>query len=228
MLISLVMRACEGCRRRKIKCDAATSNQWPCAACVRLKLHCVPPTVNYDRTHSNGGHLSGLERVLDFDNSSGSGEDDYHAQTSVPQYYDSMADPHGMQRRQGSFNDSIGAFHTPPYSESAPSLNDFSYQDMPGVHLRPEQSFHEPPSYTQSNGTLMPDGSTGSVWNNEQPSATELSDVLGELKINENGEGMSIKHQRVFFDGRETLIVCSSIYLSAEEEFGRGTSFGRI
>ncbi|KAL2263546.1 hypothetical protein VTK26DRAFT_6282 [Humicola hyalothermophila] len=38
-----VMRACEGCRRRKIKCDAATTNTWPCSACIRLKLHCVRP-----------------------------------------------------------------------------------------------------------------------------------------------------------------------------------------
>lgn len=42
-----VMRACEGCRRRKIKCDAATTNTWPCSACVRLKLHCVKPN-GYD------------------------------------------------------------------------------------------------------------------------------------------------------------------------------------
>ena len=46
------MRACEGCRRRKIKCDAATTNTWPCSACTRLKLHCVPPTFQYDRDHS--------------------------------------------------------------------------------------------------------------------------------------------------------------------------------
>ncbi len=41
------MRACEGCRRRKIKCDAATTNTWPCSACIRLKLHCVRPN-GYD------------------------------------------------------------------------------------------------------------------------------------------------------------------------------------
>ena len=193
MLIFIVMRACEGCRRRKIKCDAATSNQWPCAACVRLKLHCVPPTVNYDRTHSNGVHLSGLERVLDFDHSSGSGEDDYHAQTSLPQYFDSLATPQGTHPRQGSFNENLGAFHTPPYSDSAPSLNDYPYQDMPGVHLRPEQSFHEPTNYAQSNGTVIPDRSNAGCWNNEQLSATELSDVLGELKIHESGEGTSTR-----------------------------------
>lgn len=43
VLTDAVMRACEGCRRRKIKCDAATTNTWPCSACVRLKLHCVRP-----------------------------------------------------------------------------------------------------------------------------------------------------------------------------------------
>jgi hypothetical protein len=48
-----VMRACEGCRKRKIKCDAATTNTWPCSACVRLKLTCVRPN-GYD---DNGATL---------------------------------------------------------------------------------------------------------------------------------------------------------------------------
>ena len=39
------MRACEGCRRRKIKCDATTTNQWPCASCVRQK--CNQSEVDY-------------------------------------------------------------------------------------------------------------------------------------------------------------------------------------
>jgi len=47
------MRACEGCRRRKIKCDAATTNTWPCSACIRLKLSCVRPN-GYDE---NGATL---------------------------------------------------------------------------------------------------------------------------------------------------------------------------
>lgn len=66
------MRACDGCRRRKIKCDAATTNTWPCGgiacffrfsrasltnhgiACTRLKLTCIPPTVSYEKD-LNGG-----------------------------------------------------------------------------------------------------------------------------------------------------------------------------
>lgn len=42
------MRACGACRRRKIKCDAATTNTWPCAACVKQSLECVPPSSEND------------------------------------------------------------------------------------------------------------------------------------------------------------------------------------
>lgn len=42
------MRACEGCRKRKIKCDAATTNSWPCSACARLKIDCIPPSLSFD------------------------------------------------------------------------------------------------------------------------------------------------------------------------------------
>ena len=215
LLITTVMRACEGCRRRKIKCDAATSNQWPCAACVRLKLHCVPPTANYDRV-PNGGHLSGLERVLDFDASSGSGEDDYHAQTSVPQYYDSMSNPQDMDPPHGPYNDGMGAFHTPPYTERAPSLNGAFYDDVPRMQLPVEQSYQEPGSYAQMNGAQITAGQNGTVWNNEQPSAAELSDVLGELKINENGEGVLSGVTK----DMQSLILCSAIHLPAKEKLG--------
>ncbi|KAF2217891.1 hypothetical protein CERZMDRAFT_63994 [Cercospora zeae-maydis SCOH1-5] len=44
-----VMRACDGCRKRKIRCDGALQNgPWPCGACIRLKLKCVPPTLDQD------------------------------------------------------------------------------------------------------------------------------------------------------------------------------------
>lgn len=44
-----VMRACDGCRKRKIRCDGALQNgPWPCGACMRLKLKCTPPTLDLD------------------------------------------------------------------------------------------------------------------------------------------------------------------------------------
>src|SRR4051812_25480402 len=64
----IVMRACEGCRRRKIKCDAATTNSWPCAACTRLKLTCVPPTVNYDKDSTPGMHNFEVDTHNDYGN----------------------------------------------------------------------------------------------------------------------------------------------------------------
>jgi len=61
------MRACEGCRRRKIKCDAATTNSWPCAACTRLKLNCVPPTVSYEKDPTQPGvHTFELQRPNEY------------------------------------------------------------------------------------------------------------------------------------------------------------------
>lgn len=55
-----VMRACDGCRKRKIRCDGALQNgPWPCGACVRLKLKCVPPTLDQDEEQETPGGLPG-------------------------------------------------------------------------------------------------------------------------------------------------------------------------
>ncbi len=180
------MRACEGCRRRKIKCDAATTNAWPCAACVRLKLHCVPPTVNYDRTHAGSGHISGHERVLDFD-SSGSGEDEHGQHMNAPQVFE-LSNPQGpMHVPQTPYNDALGVFHTPPYSDRALSQHEFnSYEEV----LPMPTSFSNHTPYQTSAAPSMPPASGVAIWPDEQQPILELSDVLGELKIDENGIGM--------------------------------------
>lgn len=59
------MRACEGCRRRKIKCDAATTNTWPCSACTRLRLQCVPPTT-IDQDFSGADQLVDAQDVSSY------------------------------------------------------------------------------------------------------------------------------------------------------------------
>ena len=186
-LFTIVMRACEGCRRRKIKCDAATTNSWPCAACVRLKLHCVPPTVNYDRTPLHGTHPCGLEKVLDFDNSSGSGEDDYG---NRHMFDFSEAGDH-FSRTQVPYDGGLGgdAFHTPPYSDKTPSLNDYAFDDFSMPMHGSDPSYQENPFPVQHCHSFPPlNGSL--VWNGEHFSAAEMANVLGHLKIDENGEGM--------------------------------------
>lgn len=181
----LVMRACEGCRRRKIKCDAATTNQWPCAACVRLKLHCVPPTVNYDRVHHGGNHPSGLERVLDFDNSGGSSDEEYGLQSGAPTFELPNSGSH-MHIPPANYSAGLVSYSTPPYSDGI-MPHDFSYDDISSMPLPvPQQSFNHNEFNPPPSASLPPaDGS----WNGEQYPVTELSDVLGELKIHENGVG---------------------------------------
>lgn len=176
------MRACEGCRRRKIKCDAATTNAWPCAACVRLKLNCVPPTINYDRTHAPATHISGLERVLDFDASSHSGDEDLSHQLRMSQVFE-LEDHGTLNSHQGVYDD---VFHTPPYSEGSLSNPEYPYDD---VHNIPQSSYQDHSSFNQSSSSTFNASNEGS-WTSEQYTAADLSSVLGKLKIDEDGIGM--------------------------------------
>ncbi|KJX96151.1 C6 finger domain-containing protein [Zymoseptoria brevis] len=58
-----VMRACDGCRKRKIRCDGALQNgPWPCGACVRLKLKCVPPTLDQDDDQQTASSTAGTQQ----------------------------------------------------------------------------------------------------------------------------------------------------------------------
>ncbi len=116
---SIVMRACDGCRRRKIKCDTATTNIWPCTACVRLKLHCVPPTLSYDRTYTGNDNLSELERVSNIDDSSDSGENVHGQHMNATQIF--MLENFQGQRHvsQIPYNDALAVVHTTSYPSKA-------------------------------------------------------------------------------------------------------------
>lgn len=151
--------------------------------------------MSYDRNQAIGGHLSGLERVLDFDTVNDSGDDDFHNPSDIPQFYD-LPNPHDqLQANQGSYSDNIGAFQTPPYSERAPSLNEYStYDDMSGMQIRSEP-FHGTANLGLPNGQTIP-AQNGPSWSNDQFNVAELTEVLGELKIPENGEALYISQQK--------------------------------
>lgn len=182
------MRACEGCRRRKIKCDAATTNTWPCGACVRLKQNCVPPTFNYDQNQVVNSNMSGFEKVLDFDNSSG--DEEYNPHQSAAQAFEPDGSIGHQQSRSGPFSDGLGVFQTPPYSERDPSHHELSYDDITGVPLHLAGHFRDQASFESPLGPTLTASESSSVWN-EQYSAAGLSSLLGELKIDESGVGMS-------------------------------------
>ena len=179
---SIVMRACEGCRRRKIKCDAATTNSWPCAACVRLKLQCVPPTVNYNRAQIGAGQMSGHERVLDFADSSGdSGDESFMPMPrSYAQNIYSMGSHPDLITSQPGFTSGMMSFSPSSYPDNITSMPmSASAESFHGIH-----NYHQQMS------------STGSSHGGDDTATTSLSDVLGELKIDEKGMAPYIYQQK--------------------------------
>jgi hypothetical protein len=176
------MRACEGCRRRKIKCDAATTNSWPCGACVRLKLTCVRPNT-YD----------------------GAPDSTYDPSMSQPDQYEQMQVPHQVMSadpRSGPsmYAQSHGVFH----DNNAAAYSNVAYD---GTHAHPtnmpygsipQQLPVMDPHYTSQ--TVFPTPPPLQTGAHQEPSPEaftpesfqqqDLADLLGNLKVDEKGTGM--------------------------------------
>ena len=180
-----VMRACEGCRRRKIKCDSATTNTWPCAACVRLKLHCVPPT---------GGPEG------DFAVSAPAGQPgiDYHS-------YDQSGIPQNASQFQSGYN--AQAFEAYDHYDQGYSKDNYyphGLQHADPYHpLYSGQDLSDPslPPFSGPQGQFQPvradsDGQLPAQTPMSQYTAEDLSQHLGDLKINENGVAPYVRKQK--------------------------------
>ena len=188
------MRACEGCRRRKIKCDAATTNTWPCSACIRLKLHCVPPTVNYDRDYPLNGQPFEAERVVY--EGGGNGDDDYHQQVSMQQQHQ-LTSPHKnippIYTQQLPYSsEAVGVYQTVPYGapSSAHTQTSMHYNSM----QTPVSIIDQHQQYTPQNVFPTPplQGShpeSPETYEQDQYGQQDLADLLGELRMNEAGTG---------------------------------------
>lgn len=183
------MRACEGCRRRKIKCDAATTNTWPCSACIRLKLHCVPPTVNYEQEFASGNPAYEPGKAAEFDGSSGSGEEEYHQQLAMQQQH-----LLGQARSNSDhipFNDGVGMYHTSPYLVQGPGHQGSISTPYGGFHnpsVEGTEPYHEQLYAAPTNGPPGQSTQTPESWNSDTYSP-DLIEALGELKIDETGIG---------------------------------------
>ncbi|KAL4802862.1 hypothetical protein BDV18DRAFT_145687 [Aspergillus unguis] len=185
-----VMRACNGCRKRKIKCDAATTNTWPCSACTRLKLVCVPPTIGQEGDLSPGQGLeSYASNSLDTLNS----PEASHSLSSyaIPQPYRDGVSTQTIHQ----YHDGVGSFsHFAPAAISTQSsLYDTRSAPETVSHdsYQPQQIFSVP--QTQSMGT----GEGIDFGDHEHSTAENLSEVLGELKIDETGIAPYIRQQRM-------------------------------
>ncbi|KAK3714645.1 hypothetical protein LTR37_007625 [Vermiconidia calcicola] len=103
-----VMRACDGCRKRKIRCDGALQNgPWPCGACTRLKLKCVPPTLDQD------------EDLQSPDGVTGPGQFSFQATT-----FSSSRHPNGVLSHQQTGQDWGVVPHNTTNSKAAPVRQD--------------------------------------------------------------------------------------------------------
>lgn len=167
------MRACNGCRKRKIKCDAATTNTWPCTACLRLKLVCVPPTISQDGDQANPAPGA--------------------AEAEQPAYPDPgpqppMSHPELIQSNFVSDGSPITT-SMPSYGMYSPYIpqNPSIYEQTQVSNIAiPQQHFQDP--YYQMTQPL-PTTDSGVFIDPEQSTAENLSEALGELKIDETGVG---------------------------------------
>lgn len=184
------MRACEGCRRRKIKCDAATTNTWPCSACTRLKLQCVPPTINYGGDYSSGGQFMEAEQEARYDAPPGNQNDSFHQHTMSQPDLSIITTQNHIHPPQLPYSDGRGLYDTTSYSERSNSHPELHYTAMTPAHINvPDPAYHSLPVFPTPPGHTIPPSQLSDSWSQDQYCATSLSDALGELKIDETGVG---------------------------------------
>ncbi|KAK6368182.1 hypothetical protein LTS17_009923 [Exophiala oligosperma] len=196
-----VMRACEGCRRRKIKCDSATTNTWPCAACVRLKLHCVPPAGGLDGESGDTGPDSAIEPSIE---SQSFTQNPTSSIQQAPNY--GLATPPFPATQTGNFSYDayVANYSKPPYDMSGKSYG--------GYYPNPQQYSGALDDQYQAAGQTYPQyqgdddsqreeraGSTPM----DQMTAEELMEHLGELKIGENGIAPYLRPEKT--QGKESV-----------------------
>lgn len=180
-----VMRACEGCRRRKIKCDSATTNTWPCAACVRLKLQCVPPAGGLEGEPGDTGLDSTVEQSIE----SQSFVQNQTPSIQQPQNYGLATPPFpATQTSNFSYDAYVANYPKPSYDMSGKSYGGYypnSQQYSGAIDDQYQAAGHPYPQYQGDEDSQREEraGSTPM----EQMTAEELMEHLGQLKIGENG-----------------------------------------
>lgn len=174
----LVMRACEGCRRRKIKCDAATTNTWPCSACVRLRLHCVRPN-GFDSYEPPQAQIEVQHTPDSFG----------QQQPPPPPPIQSQQLLAHASQPQSSYQDASALYHPVQYGDPQPVSHGLHYSP---VHHQPVGAVDQPYA---AQTTAFP---TPPLQHAPNPSSSEetfqseyaqqdLADLLGSLKVDEAG-----------------------------------------
>lgn len=174
------MRACNGCRKRKIKCDAATTNTWPCTACLRLKLVCVPPTIGQD------GEQIGSAQGVETEQAAYS--DHTNQQQTIPQ--------HELMQSNYVPDDPSLANNIPPYGMYSSYIpqNHGMYAPAQAPEIAVTQHPYPNQYYQMAAPQPLPSADSGVFVEPEQSTAEDLSEALGELRIDVSGIGKFIPY----------------------------------
>jgi hypothetical protein len=176
-----VMRACEGCRRRKIKCDSATTNTWPCAACVRLKLHCVPPAGGLEGDEGADEQLGPSFQTNQAPNLPQS----QHYQSTNPPYASNPSNAYGYDAYAANYQKQVYPSVEKPYSDFYPESE--QYQEAIGQgYQHVAQPYGDRPRYDERAPSSPLD----------QQTAEDLLEHLGQLKIADTGVAGYIRAEK--------------------------------
>ncbi|KAI4149488.1 MAG: hypothetical protein L6R39_002497 [Caloplaca ligustica] len=161
-----------------------------------LKLHCVPPSLNYDRIHG-GGAYSGLEGVLDFDHSSASGDDDHYGHHAEPNHYYDFGQPSDhLPNTQIAYGQSLADYSAPVNAETDANQTNFTYNTVTSMPMTLAETYQNPTAFQPINITPPQPPPDENDWQTDRRTASDLSDMLGELSIKENGVALYISQQK--------------------------------
>ncbi|KAI9728010.1 MAG: hypothetical protein M1828_005415 [Chrysothrix sp. TS-e1954] len=190
-----VMRACAACRRRKIKCDAATTNIWPCGPCCKQQLDCVPPTGDNDGVGDND--YSAYQND-DFGPRRPKQEAENHYDTSLYSNSFSSNSNYPIHQSQPYSNQSIYAPESISTSWTHPGIDAYSHNNVPttaGTIANGPIGYQtstpwQPPPLTKAESVA-----SDTSWSLSQADPDFVS-ALGDLKISEDAVAPYITNQR--------------------------------
>ncbi|KAI0173590.1 hypothetical protein GGR52DRAFT_572097 [Hypoxylon sp. FL1284] len=199
-----VMRACEGCRRRKIKCDAATTNTWPCSACIRLKLHCVRPNGQYEGSPTDAQPYEATQS--DYDVTPGQSSFRHMPMQQPPPHTMMAGQPKpGMYPTPGPYPDQQAVYPPMPYGDPPPPPHQLQYGGMPpqvGVMDRSYAAASVFPTPPMPQHSAHSESSPES-YHQDQYGQQDLADILGALKVDEAGTAPYLNNKMALSAGQE-------------------------
>ncbi|KAI1259498.1 fungal-specific transcription factor domain-containing protein [Xylariaceae sp. FL1019] len=195
-----VMRACEGCRRRKIKCDAATTNTWPCSACIRLKLHCVRPNAQYDGSPDDTQQYE--PTAAEFEAGAESFRQMAMQQQSAQHAMVGHPKPAVYSSPSASYPTRHAVYPHMSYGDASAMSQHMPYPSPVGVldqPYTPASVFPTPP--LQSIPAPHSEGSPESYV--DHYGQHDLADLLGPLKLDERGTAPYLNNKQALVTGQE-------------------------